>query len=80
MVSSIFYQPLDDAIDELSAEGLSDDAETCLQVFEALSANSTGARIARDMMEKLKESGLRWSKPLTHILAMRLRVFLPKVC
>jgi hypothetical protein len=30
-------------------------------VFEALSVNSTGARIARDMMERLKECGLRWS-------------------
>lgn len=61
LVSSIFTQPADDSIDGLSAEGLSDDAETCLQVFEALGANSTGARIARDMMEKLKEYGLRWS-------------------
>ena len=61
VVSSLFTQQADDGVDGLSAEGLSDDAETCLRVFEALSTNSTGARIARDMVEKLKESGIKWS-------------------
>ncbi|KAH6971189.1 fungal-specific transcription factor domain-containing protein [Ilyonectria sp. MPI-CAGE-AT-0026] len=60
LVSSIFIQQTEDGIDEFNAESLSDDAETCLRVFEALGTNSTGARIARDMMEKLKECGLIW--------------------
>ncbi|KAF5263671.1 hypothetical protein FOXYS1_5580 [Fusarium oxysporum] len=60
VVSSIFSQQTGDALDGFDAAGISDDAETCLRVFEALSVNSTGARIARDMMEGLKECGLRW--------------------
>ncbi|XWX01580.1 hypothetical protein V2A60_009608 [Cordyceps javanica] len=69
LVSSIFTQPAaDDSVDGLSAESLADDAETCLRVFEALSSNSAGARIARDMMEKLKEYGPRWSTCLPPIL------------
>lgn len=60
VVSSIFTQQTQDALDGFDAAGISDDAETCLRVFEALSVNSTGARIARDMMEGLKECGLRW--------------------
>ncbi|OAA63726.1 Transcription factor [Niveomyces insectorum RCEF 264] len=39
---------------------LEDDAETCLTVFEALSPNSGGARIARDMMRRLKARGSAW--------------------
>lgn len=31
-----------------------DDAEVCLQVFQALSSNSNAARLARDMMQRLK--------------------------
>lgn len=61
VVSSIFTQQTEDALDGFDAAGISDDAETCLRVFEALSVNSTGARIARDMMEGLKECGLKWS-------------------
>lgn len=61
LVSSIFTQQKDET-DNLDAESLSDDAETCLKVFKALSTNSEGARIARDMMGKLKESGIQWSK------------------
>ncbi|KAF5232139.1 hypothetical protein FANTH_13136 [Fusarium anthophilum] len=60
VVSSIFSQQTGDALDGFDAAGISDDAETCLRVFEALSVNSKGARIARDMMEGLKECGLRW--------------------
>lgn len=67
LVSSLFTQQADDGTDGLNAEGLSDDAETCMRVFEALSTNSTGARIARDMMEKLKEGGIRWSMCLSHL-------------
>lgn len=60
VVSSIFSQQTGDALEGFDAAGISDDAETCLRVFEALSVNSKGARIARDMMEGLKECGLRW--------------------
>ncbi|VUC33466.1 unnamed protein product [Clonostachys rosea] len=60
LVSSIFIQQIDEEASEFSAECLSDDAETCLRVFEALSTKSAGARIARDMMETLKECGLAW--------------------
>ncbi|KAF5641414.1 transcriptional activator acu-15 [Fusarium sp. NRRL 52700] len=59
VVSSIFRHQKGDALDVSDAAGISDDAETCLRVFEALSINSKGARIARDMMEGLKECGLR---------------------
>lgn len=61
LVASIFLQQTDDKTDGLAADCLSDDAETCLRVFEALSTKSTGARIARDMMGKLKECGRMWS-------------------
>ncbi|EWG55241.1 hypothetical protein FVEG_13272 [Fusarium verticillioides 7600] len=63
VVSSIFSQQTGDALEGFDADGISDDAETCLRVFEALSVNSKGARIARDMMEGLKECGLRWRNP-----------------
>lgn len=45
---------------------LEDDAETCLKVFEALSLNSEGACIARDMMRKLKARGQRWRQSHRH--------------
>lgn len=41
-------------------EGLSDDAETCLKMFEALSCNSSSAKSARDMLKGLKECGIDW--------------------
>lgn len=62
VVSSVFSQQTDNEVDGVYAEALSDDAETCLRVFEALSSNSTGARIARNMLEKLKQCGTTWSK------------------
>lgn len=43
----------------LEAETLGDDAETCVKVLEALAHNSDGARIARDMMCKLKAQSAR---------------------
>ena len=61
VVSSAFIQTTDEVASEFDPAGISDDAETCLKVFEALSANSKAARIARDMMEGLKECGVRWS-------------------
>lgn len=60
LVSSIFTQPSGDEIAGFDSDGLYDDAETCLKMFEALGVNSTGARIARDMMEGLKECGIQW--------------------
>ena len=45
----------------LEAAALDEDAETCLKVFEALSANSDGARIARDMMQRLRDHCIRSS-------------------
>ena len=43
------------AATELESHALNEDAETCLKVFDSLSANSGAARLARDMMESLKE-------------------------
>lgn len=61
VVSSIFTQHSEGTFDGMDAASTSDDAETCLKVFEALSANSAGARMARDMMERLKDYGQLWS-------------------
>lgn len=41
---------------ELQSQTLHEDAETCLKVFDVLSANSDAARRARDMMNALKTS------------------------
>lgn len=62
LVASIFSTRAGISETDLDATALHDDAETCLKVFEALSANSDGARIARDMMTRLKERGMKWSK------------------
>lgn len=62
LVSSIFTEQAENVLDGLEAASTYDDAETCLRAFEALGANSTGARIARDMMERLKEYGQKWSR------------------
>ncbi|KAF5611543.1 acu-15-like transcriptional activator [Fusarium sp. NRRL 25303] len=61
LVSSIFAQQLDDH-SGFDSEGLRDDAETCLKIFEALSSNSKSARIARNMIQSLKQSGSEWRK------------------
>ncbi|KAL7891940.1 fungal-specific transcription factor domain-containing protein [Trichoderma sp. SZMC 28014] len=60
LVSSMFAESTFELSSELDTAGLSDDAETCLKVFDALSINSPGARIARDMMKALKDCGARW--------------------
>lgn len=41
---------------------LNDDAETCLRVFEALSARSIGASIARQMLRRLQDRGVKQSE------------------
>lgn len=61
LVSSIFAQARNESSIEFETASLYDDAETCLKVFDALSINSPGAGIARDMMKALKDCGLRWS-------------------
>lgn len=40
-------------------DGIEEDADICLRVFEALSVNSNAARLARDMMQGLKETRYR---------------------
>ncbi|ENH70476.1 hypothetical protein FOC1_g10012407 [Fusarium oxysporum f. sp. cubense race 1] len=61
LVSSIFAQQPDDH-SGFDSEGLRDDAETCLKIFEALSSNSKSARIARNMIQGLKQSGSEWRR------------------
>uniref|UniRef100_A0A0D2XYQ4 Zn(2)-C6 fungal-type domain-containing protein n=1 Tax=Fusarium oxysporum (strain Fo5176) TaxID=660025 RepID=A0A0D2XYQ4_FUSOF len=63
LVSSIFAQQPDDH-SGFDSEGLRDDAETCLKIFEALSSNSKSARIARNMIQGLKQSGSEWRSSL----------------
>jgi len=62
LVASIFTRRRGMSDGEGEVDILDDDAETCLKVFEALSANSDGARMARDMMTRLRECGHKWSK------------------
>ncbi|KAM5521582.1 hypothetical protein FOXYSP1_15473 [Fusarium oxysporum f. sp. phaseoli] len=62
LVSSIFSQQSPDGNGEFDTEGLREDAETCLTVFEALSSNSKSAGIARDMIKGLKQCGFDWRK------------------
>lgn len=62
VVSSMFAEATLELSSEFDIAGLSDDAETCLKVFDALSINSPGARIAQDMIKALKECGVRFSK------------------
>ncbi|CAK7265235.1 hypothetical protein SEPCBS57363_001481 [Sporothrix epigloea] len=52
--------------DAIDAAALEDDAETCLTVFEALSLNSESARLARNMMRRLKARGAAWREAHTH--------------
>lgn len=60
LVSSMFAEATLELSSEFDTAGLSDDAETCLKVFDALSIKSPGARIARDMMKALKDCGVRF--------------------
>lgn len=66
LVASIFTRRKWLSDEDEGVAVLDDDAETCLKVFEALSANSDGARIARDMMARLRECGNKWSKHYFH--------------
>ena len=47
----------------MDREVLEEDANTCLKVFEALSSNSEGARLARDMLKHLRESKIDNAAP-----------------
>ncbi|KAJ0298699.1 hypothetical protein COL516b_009784 [Colletotrichum fioriniae] len=60
LISSTFTQPMAEDEAVFDTEGLSDDAETCLKMFEALSCNSSSAKSARDMLKGLKECGIDW--------------------
>lgn len=63
LVASVFTRQTGGVLDrDFDVATLHDDSETCLKVFEALSANSEGARIAKDMMARLKERGLKWGE------------------
>lgn len=55
LVMKAFSSPITTK-DELQLEMLEEDADTCLKVFDALSANSDAARSARDMLRKLRRS------------------------
>lgn len=55
LVASAYIES-DGSNTELDSQTLNEDAETCLKVFDALSANSDAARRARDIMNALKRS------------------------
>lgn len=61
LVAGIFARRARLTDDNIDITALTDDAETCMKVFEALSARSDGARIARDMMARLRERGEQWN-------------------
>lgn len=52
VAENIFKQRADPSTD---AAILGEDAETCLGIFQALSHNSRGAKVAMDMLRKLRE-------------------------
>lgn len=54
-----------------------EDAEVCLQVFQALSSNSNAARLARDMMQRLKKTRtISYGKATIYATrAMEMRAF-----
>ncbi|KAF7560098.1 hypothetical protein G7046_g4051 [Stylonectria norvegica] len=53
----------DGNVDGFDHETLDYDAEICLKVFEALSRHSEGAKIAKEMMHKLRSQGARSFNP-----------------
>jgi hypothetical protein len=54
LVATKFAQ-LDQRERETGEQILDEDAETCLKGVEALGPNSDGARIARDMLQRLQD-------------------------
>ena len=50
------------ANDDMDACSLQSDAATCLEVLEAFSTRSTGARMARDMLQRLQNTGLQGTR------------------
>jgi hypothetical protein len=52
--------------EEIDWTAVDEDADVCLTVFRALSTNSNAARLARDMMQGLKETRLHLKSP-SHI-------------
>lgn len=49
--------------DGFDRDAIDCDAEMCLKAFDALSCNSQGAKIAKDMMHKLRTQGARTFNP-----------------
>ncbi|KAK7897959.1 hypothetical protein LTR67_004591 [Exophiala xenobiotica] len=45
-----------DVFSDIDWEAVDEDAEVCLTVFQALSSNSNAAKLARDMMQRLKKT------------------------
>ena len=81
LVASVFIRNSSTG-QELDVTALNDDAETCMKVFEALSSHSDAARIARDMMIRLREQGRKWSKSLSTLssgnqLLIKVLILLP---
>ena len=58
LVASICVDPVLDGevFRSTDWEAVDEDAEVCLKVFQALSLNSNAARLARDMMQRLKKT------------------------
>lgn len=56
LVASICMQSDREDVDDIDWIAVDEDADVCLTVFQALSSNSNAARLARDMMQGLKET------------------------
>lgn len=78
VAENIFKQRPDSSMDPAI---LGEDAETCLGIFEALSHNSRGAKIAMDMLRKLREqkSLQIWHAPLNEPFNIQSSVTLPNM-
>ncbi|KAK5210441.1 hypothetical protein LTR41_004109 [Exophiala xenobiotica] len=55
-----------DVFSDIDWEAVDEDAEVCLTVFQALSSNSNAAKIARDMMQRLKKTRMISRVPMQH--------------
>ncbi|KIX08046.1 uncharacterized protein Z518_02701 [Rhinocladiella mackenziei CBS 650.93] len=59
LVASICMDLDGEDTQDIDWAGVDEDADVCLTVFQALSSNSNAARLARDMMQRLKETRIR---------------------
>lgn len=79
VAENIFKQRSDPSTD---AAILGEDAETCLGIFQALSHNSRGAKVAMDMLRKLREQTSlqsRNSPPIQDSITVQSPVILPNM-